>query len=321
MKFARISRHKFRNFLQTLLLLGGMSLLSALCVELLFGQELWLWVFISTAVTIFAMPDMSPHWLLHLYQAKRITPDQAPKLWMIIEELSRRAKLKSMPALYWIPSKTTNAFSVGRTDDTAIALTDGILQLLSMRELTAVLAHETAHLANNDIRLMSIADLISRLTHLMSSLGIILLLATFPLLLLGYTPFSLWGMLLLIISPTLSAVMQLGLSRIREFDADLLAAELTGDPTGLAKALNKIAYPNGRIWQNLLLPGYRRPEPSLLRTHPEPAERIDRLLELGDRSDNYIDPMQAFPDQFLDLPANYTTRLSPRHRTIFRIWR
>ncbi|MCG7898198.1 MAG: zinc metalloprotease HtpX [Candidatus Thiodiazotropha lotti] len=321
MNFTRISQHKFRNFLQTLLLLGGMSLLLALCVELLFGQELWLWVFIGTTVIIFALPDMSPRWLLHLYQARPISPDQAPQLWMVIEELSRRAKLKSIPTLYWIPSKTTNAFSVGRTNQTAIALTDGLLELLSMRELIAVLAHETAHLANNDIRLMNIADLISRLTHLMSSLGIILLLITFPLLFLGYTPFSLWGILLLIVSPSLSAVMQLGLSRIREFDADLLAAELTGDPAGLANALNKIAYPHGRFWQKLLLPGYRRPEPSLLRTHPEPGERIDRLLELGDRSDSYTTPMEDLPDQSVELPTSYTTRLSPGHRTIFRIWR
>ncbi|MCG8489332.1 MAG: zinc metalloprotease HtpX [Chromatiales bacterium] len=321
MNSTRISRHKFRNFMQTVLLLGGMSLLLALCVELLFGQALWFWVFISTAVIIFSLPDMSPRWLLHLYQARPISPDQAPQLWMIIEELSRRAKLKTIPALYWIPSKTTNAFSVGRTNDSAIALTDGLLELLSMRELTAVLAHETAHLANNDIRLMSIADLISRLTHLMSSLGVILLLITFPLMFLGYTPFSPWGILLLIVSPSLSALMQLGLSRIREFDADLLAAELTGDPAGLAHALNKIAYPHGRFWQKLLFPGYRRPEPSLLRTHPKTGERIERLLEFGDRSDAHGSPMKDWPNQPINLPTTYTTRLSPGHRTIFRIWR
>ncbi len=307
--------------MQTALLLGGMSLLLALCVELLFGKELWFWVFISTALIIFSLPDISPRWLLHLYQARPLSPDQAPQLWMIVEELSRRAKLKTIPALFWIPSKTTNAFSVGHANDTAIALTDGLLELLTTRELTAVLAHETAHLAHNDMRLMGIADLISRLTHLMSSLGIILLLTTFTLMFFGYTPFSLWGILLLIVSPSLSAVMQLGLSRIREFDADLSASELTGDPAGLACALGKIAYPHGRFWQKLLLPGYRRPEPSLLRTHPETGERIERLLEFEDRSDDHGNPMKDWPDQPINLPVNFTTRLSPGHRTVFRIWR
>ncbi|MEJ2620918.1 MAG: zinc metalloprotease HtpX [Candidatus Thiodiazotropha sp.] len=321
MNSTRITKHKVRNFIQTLLLLGGMSMLLALCVELLFGHALWLWVFIGAAVIIFSLPDMSPRWLLRLYQAQPIHPNQAPQLCMIAEELSRRAELDFTPALYWIPSQTNNAFTVGHRDNAAIALTDGLLQRLSLRELTAVLAHETAHLANHDIRLMGIADLISRLTHLMSSLGLLLLLISLPLLFLGDSPFSLWGILLLIISPSLSAVMQLGLSRIREFDADLLAAELTGDPKGLASALDKIAYPHGRFWQKLLFPGYRRPEPSLLRSHPDTEQRIERLLEFDNTSNNNAITLNNLDNQSVSLPHTYTIRLSPRHRTLFRIWR
>jgi heat shock protein HtpX len=168
---------------------------------------------------------------------------------------------------------------------------------------------------------MSIADLISRLTHLISSLGILLLLISFPIRFLGYTPFSLWGVVLLIVSPSLSAVMQLGLSRIREFDADVLAAELTGDPASLASALNKIAYPHGRFWQKLLFPGYHRPEPSLLRAHPQTEQRIKQLLQLGRTTENHDNTLIKSHNQPFLLPPSYPTRLPPGYRTIFRIWR
>jgi heat shock protein HtpX len=122
----------------------------------------------------------------------------------------------------------------------AIALTDGLLRSLTPRELTGVLGHEIAHIANDDLRVMGLADSISRLTHLMALLGQITILFSVPALLLGIVQVSWPALLLLAAAPQLALLAQLGLSRVREFDADRLAAELTGDPHGLASALAKI---------------------------------------------------------------------------------
>ncbi|WP_445012327.1 M48 family metalloprotease, partial [Acinetobacter baumannii] len=116
---------------------------------------------------------------------------------------------------------------------------------------------------------MGLADSISRLTHLLALLGQIMLLFSLPALL--------WGTVA-IQCPALLLLAQLGLSRVREFDADRLTAELTGDPQGLALALAKIER-ESRAW---LLPGWGNPEPSWLRTHPATTERIQRLRELAD---------------------------------------
>uniref|UniRef100_UPI00123063F1 M48 family metalloprotease n=2 Tax=Acinetobacter baumannii TaxID=470 RepID=UPI00123063F1 len=129
--------------------------------------------------------------------------------------------------------------------------------------------HEIAHIANEDLRVMGLADSISRLTHLLALLGQIMLLFSLPALL--------WGTVA-IQCPALLLLAQLGLSRVREFDADRLTAELTGDPQGLALALAKIER-ESRAW---LLPGWGNPEPSWLRTHPATTERIQRLRELAD---------------------------------------
>ncbi|MFJ0276817.1 M48 family metalloprotease, partial [Acinetobacter baumannii] len=124
-------------------------------------------------------------------------------------------------------------------------------------------------IANEDLRVMGLADSISRLTHLLALLGQIMLLFSLPALL--------WGTVA-IQCPALLLLAQLGLSRVREFDADRLTAELTGDPQGLALALAKIER-ESRAW---LLPGWGNPEPSWLRTHPATTERIQRLRELAD---------------------------------------
>jgi len=100
-----------------------------------------------------------------------------------------------------------------------------------------------------------------------------------PWLLSGQLSINWWGLLLLVISPQLTLLAQLGLSRVRELNADHTAAELTGDPRGLASALARLEQIN-RSWLTWLLPGWGNPEPSWLRTHPPTGERICRLLEL-----------------------------------------
>jgi heat shock protein HtpX len=151
-----------------------------------------------------------------------------------------------------------------------------------MRELTAVLAHEVAHIAHGDLRVMGLADSVSRLTSLFALTGQILLLLALPWFLVGGQMVEVnWlALLVLLLSPHLALLVQLGLSRVREFDADLKAAALTGDPEGLALALARIERAS-RSWLSILLPGWGNPEPSWLRTHPATAERIRRLRTLA----------------------------------------
>ena len=189
-----------------------------------------------------------------------------------------------------------------------IGLTDGLLRSLTPRELTGVLGHEIAHIANEDLRVMGLADSISRLTHLLALLGQLAIVLSLPTLLLGVTEVNWPALLLLAVAPQLALLAQLGLSRVREFDADRLAAELTGDPHGLASALAKIERVS-RSWRAWLLPGWGNPEPSWLRTHPATAERIERLLELAPPP-----AMPPFPSARFDPEVTVSPR-PPRWRT------
>jgi heat shock protein HtpX len=173
-----------------------------------------------------------------------------------------------------------NAFATGGRDDAAIVLSDGLLRRLGQREITGVLAHELAHVANGDIQVMAFADTVSRITGLLGLFGQLLLILSVPLVLLGFEAPPLGALLVLIAGPTLSALAQLALSRNREYEADRTAAELSGDPAGLASALDKLERYQGRFWEQVMLPGRHLPDPSLLRTHPPTEERIARLMEL-----------------------------------------
>jgi heat shock protein HtpX len=154
---------------------------------------------------------------------------------------------------------------------------------------------------------------------MLSMIGILLALISLPMVLLGMSPLPLSGLLLLIAAPTLSALLQLGLSRVREYQADLGAVRITGDPAGLAAALSKIEYRHANLWQRILLPGYRDPEPSLLRTHPDTAERIRRLLALHDEADTFTQPLYPDSGKSNPLPDGFRASRPPRHRPFFRI--
>ncbi|HEY5791122.1 MAG TPA: zinc metalloprotease HtpX [Gammaproteobacteria bacterium] len=316
MDAALAARHRWRNLAQTLLLVGGMALLLALSAELLFGAGVWPGVFAGVALALLFAPRVSPGWLLRLYAARRLPPRLAPELNAVVAELAGRADLPALPALYWVPSRALNAFAVGRPDDAAIAVTDGLLRALTLRELAGVLAHEVAHLRHDDLRLMMLADTVSRLTHLLSLLGRLLFLLSLPLLLVGLPLLSLGGLLLLVIAPTASALLQLALSRTREFSADLAAVELTGDPEGLASALARLEQAPDAWWQRVLFPGRREPNPSLLRTHPLTAERVERLLAL-----RATRPRPVLLPGGLTLHPELRVEREPRRQPWFGVWR
>ena len=274
------ARHRWLNRLQTALLVLTLLGIAAVAGSLLLGDG-GLWLALAAAgFTLLLEPAAASGLTLRLYGARPLHPDEAPDLWAVLRELAVRAGLPAVPVPHYVPSGVVNAFATGSKHHAAIALTDGLLRSLTPRELTGVLGHEIAHIANEDMRVMGLADSISRLTHLLALLGQLAIVLSLPALLLGVTEVNWPALLLLAVAPQLALLAQLGLSRVREFDADRLAAELTGDPHGLASALAKIERVS-RSWRAWLLPGWGNPEPSWLRTHPATAERIERLLELA----------------------------------------
>lgn len=273
-------QHALANRLQSLLLLAVMAGFLTLLGWLLWGSAgIFLLLFLGCLLLVLN-PITSPWLIMRMYRASYMTPGQAPALYSTLTKLARRADLSRVPELYYVPSSMINAFTVGSRSEAAIAVTDGLLRNLETREVTGVLAHEVSHIHNNDTWVMGIADIFSRLTTLLSLFGQFLLLLNLPLILISDTRIDWLAILILIFAPTLSTLAQLGLSRTREYDADLNAVRLTGDPEGLASALVKIERHSGSIFEHIFLPGRRIPEPSLLRTHPPTEERVSRLMEL-----------------------------------------
>lgn len=276
-------RHKIGNLLQSLMLLGGMVLMLALCGWILAGAEGVLWAMIGGGLSLLVSPRLSPRVILGMFGARRLSYAEAPRLFETVGAISHRAGLPVPPELWYIASPTLNAFAVGRRQQSAIAVTDGLLRALSLRELAGVLAHEVSHIRNNDLLVMGLADTVTSLTRLMSLFGIVLLIINLPLLVMQPESLPWLLILLLIAAPWGGALMQLALSRTREFDADLDAAHLTGDPVGIATALARIEGLQRAPWEGIRFPGRRNAQaiPSLLRTHPHTEERVRRLMDLG----------------------------------------
>jgi len=274
---------KRHNLLHTLVLILSMSGLLGYLAWVIGGEGLAVVALLLVVVGYLLTPMVSPSWVLRLYHSQPIGPGAAPELHAVLQTLARRANLKRLPLLFYVPSDVMNAFAVGGPDSPAIALSDGLLRRLSLAETAGVLAHEISHIRQNDIRVMGFADLIERVTRVLSILGQVLLLMNLPLLL--FTPFSIdWLSIgLLIFAPGISVLGQLSLARTREYNADLNAAELLGDPLPLASALRKMERVQGGLFEQFIGPGRRLPDPSLLRTHPATEERIRRLLALRPR--------------------------------------
>lgn len=273
-------QRKLGNLLQTALLMGGLLGLLGLIGWLLAGGEGLLWTLLAGALVLVTSPRVPPRVLLRMHGASPLPPRAAPRLHGAVHELAARAGLSRVPALYFLPAPGINAFTVGSRDEAAIALSAGLLRSLSPREMVGVLAHEVSHVAHNDMRVMMLADTVSRLTAVLSFAGQLLLLVSLPLALLGGSGVPLLTALVMVAAPALSLLLQLALSRAREYDADLEAARLTGDPAGLASALAQLERRGLALFERILRPSRSRPEPSLLQTHPPTRERIERLLAL-----------------------------------------
>jgi len=279
--------HKARNTLHSALLVGGLGLLT--------GFSAWLiWGSMGVAVTLVAIgciyafaPRLPPEMIMRFYRARQIDPRHGGQIVHIVDALSDRAELPAPPRVHVIPSMTLNAFAAGSPQNAVIAVTEGLLRRLTLSELAGVLAHEISHIRNNDLAVMALADIMTRFMQALAYLALFLALFHLPDFLLGDAENRLaGGLVLLYLAPTAGSLIQLALSRTREYDADLEAASLTGDPAALASALEKLEPRHlGHFWEDMRLPvpGRRIPQPSLLRSHPRTEDRVKRLRALGDR--------------------------------------
>jgi heat shock protein HtpX len=252
---------------------GGQGMMIALLIGL--GTNLWAYWFSDSMV-------------LRMYNAQEVDAASAPQVYGIVQELAQRGNLP-MPRVYVIDEPQPNAFATGRNPEhAAVAVTTGILQLLTSRELRGVLAHELTHVKNRDILTStitaSIAGAISSLGWFMSGFGRDREGG-------GVNPIA--SILVLILAPIAAMLLQMAISRTREFGADAGGAEISGDPRALADALSKIErYAQGipldtaeahpataqMMIVNPLSGGGLR---GLFATHPPTEERIARLLAMA----------------------------------------
>ena len=275
--------------INALLLVGAQALLVAALATMIAGPVIGAGAVLAVALVYFLGADYLPKMLFSIAGARLLTRAQAPHLYEMVEELARRAGLRRLPRLVYLPHRLPNAFTMGGAEGAIIGVSRGLLDTLNQAELAGVLAHEISHVRNGDTRLLGFAAAMAALCQNLSLMGQILLLLNLPLLVSGQTVVP-WTMIMLLTSaPVVSLLVQLALSRTREYEADLGAVELTGDPKALASALVRIEAVEHGMARRILwtLWPSRRPD-TWLSTHPATSKRVQRLLTLvADRQDSW----------------------------------
>ncbi|MBI4342440.1 MAG: zinc metalloprotease HtpX [Candidatus Omnitrophica bacterium] len=283
------------NVLKTALLLSALTALLIFIGGLLGGHQGAMAMFIIALLMNLVSYWFSDKIVLAMHRAKPLNEADAPHVYRAVREIASRDRLP-MPKLYWIGTKTPNAFATGRSPKhAAVAVTSGLLEIMNEEELKGVLAHELSHVKNRDTLVMCIAAAIA---------GAIMMLARMA-------QWSLWmgggrsrdsenrsgaalqlvAMLLVaILAPLAAMLIQLAISRTREYGADATGAHLTGNPHGLASALEKLhqatrdyPLPNANpATAHLFIvnPLSAGAIAGLFSTHPPVAERVRRLRSM-----------------------------------------
>lgn len=282
MNTLQLAKNRLGAKVQSVTLVVSLAALLGLLGWMVVGRQMAFMLIGAVIVFYFFSPMISPAVLLKINTGKRLIPAETPRLHDMLQRISHRAGLARVPVLFYLPTGAMQSFTAGSRDHAVVAISDGMLRRLSSQELAAVLAHEVSHIRHRDIRIMALAGLAGRFTQILSMFGQLMLLLSLPLVFMGQMMISWPALFLLIFSPTLSGLLQLALSRAREYNADMGAAELMGDPKPLASALAKIDAVQHSQFAGLLWPTVSRmPQSSWLRTHPPTKERIRRLLEAG----------------------------------------
>lgn len=279
-KYHILIKHRLINTLQLYLLFSLLSGLVAY-VALLIGGPLLAALSFGVVVLLYIFnPYIGTAFILKMYKAELIPYSSAPALYDLLDIIADRAELKKTPNLFYIRSSVLNSFSIGQRENAVIALSDGLLQQLSYEELAGVISHEISHIKNNDIQVMTFADLAGRIIKILSLMGQLFILLSLPLAILANVEINFLPLLIIAFAPVASDLIQLGLSRLREYEADYTSAMLLGDARPLAAALKKIDFYEHHYFRNAFSPFVKIQEPSILRTHPQTEERIKRLLEI-----------------------------------------
>jgi heat shock protein HtpX len=277
------------NWLKTSILMAGIIALFAMIGGLLGGVSgMLLALLLGGGMNIWAYWN-SDKMVLRMYNAHQVDAHSAPELYAMVEELSRNAGLP-MPKVYVIDEDQPNAFATGRNpENAAVAATTGIMRVLSYRELRGVMAHELAHVQHRDILLSTISATMA---------GAISALANFAMFFggrdaNGRSMNPIVGIALAILAPIAASLIQMAISRAREFEADAGGARISGDPLALADALEKIeAYARGipmhaadahpeTAQMMIINPLIGGGLSDLFRTHPQTRERVARLHALA----------------------------------------
>ncbi len=277
------------NTLKTGILLTVLTLFLVFIGRLIGGPAGMVTAFIIALIMNGVSYWFSDRIVLAMYHAKEALPDEAPQLYQIVGGLAQKANLP-LPKIYIIPSQTPNAFATGRNPrHAAVAVTKGILNILDHDELEGVLAHELSHVRNRDILIGSIAATIAGAIFMLSYI------ARFAALFTGYRGSrnrggGIVGLLVVtIVAPIAAMLIQMAISRSREYQADSSAGILSGQPLALASALKKLHSMNKKIpikanpstaHMFIVSPLTGGGLANLFSTHPPVENRIEALKRL-----------------------------------------
>jgi len=229
------------NTFKTAFLLTALSLLLLSIGRAFGGQNGMIIALVLAAVMNFVSYFFSDKIALAMYRAQPVTREQLPRVYSVVERLTQKIGIP-MPKLYVIPNDSPNAFATGRNPQHAsVAVTQGILQLLNDEELEGVLAHELGHVNNRDILISSVAATIAAAITMLASMG------RWAMIFGGMERNDrdrggggFGALLMLIVAPIAASLIQLAVSRSREYQADATGAHFTGNPYALASALGKL---------------------------------------------------------------------------------